>query len=277
MIQSINYCIDRAKSLCDQIQTKFQFWVLKLMNIQISSTGEFSPISQISNEELNQSIESLHKLIIQSELWIQASSSFKCFLLKSSYELGYYYYLNNNGEKMKFYFDYCITHYNELGMGIGTGNSTNLMKTIYFKKESLIGLMKFIETNSFLIEDFSTEESRDDDAMKIERIDEHTSELVNKKNEQVVTENSYKAASVGEINVNMILEEDDRMISSKNTVEHTQTPIQIQHKLELERDSNIIENDFTNLFNQISLKSQDKAIIDVRIFIKYIFLYYKHI
>jgi hypothetical protein len=244
------------------------------MNIQISTTGDVSPISQISNEELNQSIESLHKLIIQSELWIQASASFKCFLLKSSYELGYYYYLNNNCEKMKFYFDYCITHYNEIGTGIV--NQTNLMKTIYFKKESLIGLLKFIETNKFLIEDFSTEESGEDDDMKIERMEEPAIESIDKKNEHVVTEHTFKAASVREINVNMILEEDDRMISSKNELEETQTQsltqIQTQHKLELEKDSNIIENDFTNLFNQISLKSQDKAIIDVRIII-YVILF----
>ena len=129
--------------------------------------------------------------------------------------------------------------------------------------------MKHIETNSFLIEEFSTEESRDDDEMKIERIEEPANESVNKKNEHVLTDNSYqyKAASVGEIDVNMILEEDDRIISSNNTAEHAQTPIQIHHKLELEKDSNIIKNDFTNLFNQISLKSQDKAIIYVRIFI----------
>jgi len=129
--------------------------------------------------------------------------------------------------------------------------------------------MKHMETNSFLIEEFSTEESRDDDEMKIERIEEPANESVNKKNEHVLTDNSYqyKAASVGEIDVNMILEEDDRTISSNNTAEPAQTPIQIHHKLELEKDSNIIKNDFTNLFNQISLKSQDKAIIDVRIFI----------
>ena len=236
MIQSINYCIDRAKTFCDQIQRKFQFWVLKLMNNHISETGDSSNISQISNEELNQSIDGLQKLLV-IEQFSQAPNSLRCFLLKTAYELGYHYYLKNNSEKMNFYFLYCVNNFHEL-------KNFPILKSIYFERENLIKILQIAEKNSFLCldkceEDFSEYNKKINDDEKIQE-----------KNVNVIIDRKV----ADECNNDMEVEKE---IAVSENIPNPKM------KLNLEKESIVIESDFANLFNKISIKSQDKAIIDV--------------
>jgi hypothetical protein len=107
---------------------KFQFWVLKLMNRSIASTGDFSPASPISKEELSQSLETLQKLIDGG-----IEESRKIFHLKIAYELGYYYYLNDEIDMMKKYFTICIVNCDEEGE-----------RSLYFTKANLEKLLAII-------------------------------------------------------------------------------------------------------------------------------------
>lgn len=130
LYQSINYCLDRVKESHDYIFLKFQFWVLKLMNKNIASTGEFNPVGPISSEELKESLEILSKEVEKIE-------SKKKLLLKVAYELGTYYYLTNDYNRMKYYYELCIANY-------GAG-STNM----YFNPESLIKLLNLINNEPY--------------------------------------------------------------------------------------------------------------------------------
>jgi hypothetical protein len=204
------------------------------MNNHISETGDSSNISQISNEELNQSIDGLQKLLV-IEQFSQASNSLKCFLLKNSYELGYHYYLKNNPEKMKFYFTYCLNNFDEL-------KTYPLLKSIYFEKENLIKIIFIAEKNSYLF---------------LDRFEEDNSEF-NKnliENEKIREKNLTHDRKVrDECNNDMEVEKE---IAVSENIYSTKI------KLNLEKESIVIESDFANLFNKISIKSQDKAIIDV--------------
>jgi hypothetical protein len=133
LYQSINYCLDRVKEYHDYIYLKFQFWVLKLMNKNLSATGDFNPVAPISQEELKESIDTLSKEISKIE-----KSNIKRFLLKTAYELGTYYYLVNDYEKMKYNYDVCINYYDQCKSN-----------QVYFEKDSLIKLLRLIEVEPY--------------------------------------------------------------------------------------------------------------------------------
>jgi hypothetical protein len=99
------------------------------MNRSIATTGDFSPASPISKEELSQSLESLHKLLNNTtEL-----TNRKVFILKTSYELGYYYYLNDDIALTTKYFNICINNCDEEDE-----------KCLYFTKANLKKLLDVI-------------------------------------------------------------------------------------------------------------------------------------
>lgn len=199
LFQAINYCIDRTKELHENVFIKFQFWVLKLMNKNISVTGDTIPIPPVSAEELSQSLESLSKKIESSKI-SDMSLSAKLFYLKISFELGYYYYLTNDFEKMKYYFKYCVNNMNSEGYN----------SAIYFSKEEISKLLKVCEKYKFMMSG----------------------------NEDVIE---------ADLDVEMNIECDKQ-----------------KELLELEADSKIVESDFENFFNKISIDPQAKLIIDVR-------------
>ncbi len=196
LFQAINYCLDRTtKEQHESVYIKFQFWVLKLMNKNISITGEINPIPPISSEELNQSIDSLIKKLNN----FNNNSPQKCFLLKVSYELGYYFYLTNDLEKMKYNLNLCSNNMDY------EAKDTNF-NTIYFDRSELISLIRICDRYEFLMGD----------------------------------------------NIYENLEENVDMTDNTET------------KLDLTKDSKIVEQDFENFFNKISIDPQAKLIIDVK-------------
>jgi hypothetical protein len=138
LFQSINYCLDRVKEYHEILFIKFQFWVLKLMNRNIALTGEFTPASPISSEEISQSIETLKKQIDLGFERLESNNK-KVFLLKIAYELGYYYYLNNDVNLIQKYFEFCINYFDQL---------ENTNKTLYFEKENLLKLLNIVKFES---------------------------------------------------------------------------------------------------------------------------------
>ena len=190
LFQAITYCLDRtSKEQHELIYNKYQFWVLKLTNQNISSTGEMNPLPPVSNEELIQCLDFFEKKLYDCI----TNSSQKCFWIKVAYELGYYFYLTGGNRKAQDYFSLCL---GEINNDLTDLNS----KTIYFKKkEEIESLLSFLQSTGI------PENQQQDIVM------EYHSELL-------------KA-----------------------------------------QDSHLMESDFENFFNKISIDPKDKAIYEVYI------------
>ena len=133
LLQAINYCLDRtSKDQHEQLYLKFQFWVLKVANKNIS--GEFNS-PPIFPEEINQSIDVLCRLIMNNP-----ESLNKCFILKTAYELGYYYYLTEDNEKMREYFSICLK-------GFSFDKADQNFNTVYFNREDIELILNFNDLN----------------------------------------------------------------------------------------------------------------------------------
>jgi hypothetical protein len=141
LYQAINYSLDRSKEQHDLVYNKYQFWVLKLMNKNISLTGDLSPLPPISNEELTQCLEFFEKKILDGSLNFNSQ---KNFWVKVTYELGYFYYLENNNEKAINYFSLCLKEFENLSNDIvlSSGN------TIYFERQDVESLLKYLRNKS---------------------------------------------------------------------------------------------------------------------------------
>lgn len=101
---------------------------MKLTNKNISGDLNNPPIS---SEELNQSINSLSNLISNNfNNTFSTNPNFKCFFLKTAYELGYYYYLINDCPKMREYFYILLNKFN-------FEKFDSNFNTIYFSKEDI--------------------------------------------------------------------------------------------------------------------------------------------
>ena len=96
LFQTINYCCDRQKDLESYISTKFQYWILKMKNSNYSKIDGMKEV--ISPAEINESIESLKKCANQ-EIFNKSEDNVQILYLKAIYELGVYYYFNNNFEE----------------------------------------------------------------------------------------------------------------------------------------------------------------------------------
>ncbi len=132
---------------------------MKLTNKNISGDLNNPPIS---SEELNQSINSLSNLISNNfNNTFNTNPNFKCFFLKTAYELGYYYYLINDFPKMREYFYILL---NKLNFEKFDSN----FNTIYFSKEDI----ELIINNSELEDEYEnlTQSGHDDNVEMKESI-----------------------------------------------------------------------------------------------------------
>ncbi len=111
------------------------------MNKNISLTGDLSPLPPISNEELTQCLEFFEKKILDGSLNFNSQ---KNFWVKVTYELGYFYYLENNNEKAINYFSLCLKEFENLSNDIvlSSGN------TIYFERQDVESLLKYLRNKS---------------------------------------------------------------------------------------------------------------------------------
>lgn len=111
LIQAINFSLDKIndQNLIDMISLKYQFWVLKTVNKNAEVTGYLGS-NYISQDELNQSLINLEEEILKERV----RDKNYIFTVKAAYELGFYYYLKNNFEKMKIFFQFCLYKSNSL-------------------------------------------------------------------------------------------------------------------------------------------------------------------
>jgi len=80
---------------------KYQLWVLMTINNEAKSSGDIKNLVQITNEEITQSLFNLEREILKEKI----SDKNIFLLIKASYELGFYNYIENNFEKMKIFKD----------------------------------------------------------------------------------------------------------------------------------------------------------------------------
>ena len=136
LFQTINYCCDRQKDLESYISTKFQYWILKMKNSNYSKIDGMKEV--ISPAEINESIESLKKCANQ-EIFNKSEDNVQILYLKAIYELGVYYYFNNNFEEANKYLKFIEKNIN---------NFQDKIKMLYFDASSISNLLKYINNQN---------------------------------------------------------------------------------------------------------------------------------
>ena len=140
LFQTINYCCDRQKDLESYISTKFQYWILKMKNYNYSKIDAMK--EAISPAEINESIESLKKCANQ-DIFNKSEDNVQILYLKAVYELGVYYYFNNNFEEANKYFKF---------IDINIKNFQDKQKLFYFDASSISNMLKYINNKNFEVE-----------------------------------------------------------------------------------------------------------------------------
>ena len=135
LFQTINYCYDRQKDLESYISTKFQYWILKMKNFNYSKIDAMK--EAISPAEINESIESLKKCANQ-DIFNKSEDNVQILYLKAVYELGVYYYFNNNFEEANKYFKFIEKNIK---------NFQDKQKLFYFDASSISNMLKYINNN----------------------------------------------------------------------------------------------------------------------------------
>ena len=135
LFQTINYCCDRQKDLESYISTKFQYWILKMKNFNYSKIDAMK--EAISPAEINESIESLKKCANQ-DIFNKSEDNVQILYLKAVYELGVYYYFNNNFEEANKYFTFIEKNIK---------NFQDKQKLFYFDASSISNMLKYINNN----------------------------------------------------------------------------------------------------------------------------------
>ena len=135
LFQTINYCCDRQKDLESYISTKFQYWILKMKNFNYSKIDAMK--EAISPAEINESIESLKKCANQ-DIFNKSEDNVQILYLKAVYELGVYYYFNNNFEEANKYFKFIEKNIK---------NFQDKQKLFYFDASSISNMLKYINNN----------------------------------------------------------------------------------------------------------------------------------
>ena len=141
LFQTINYCCDRQKDLESYISTKFQYWILKMKNYNYSKIDAMK--EAISPAEINESIESLKKCANQ-EIFNKNEDNVQILYLKAVYELGVYYYFNNNFEEANKYFKF---------IDVNIKNFQDKQKLFYFDASSISNMLKYINNNKNFVVD----------------------------------------------------------------------------------------------------------------------------
>ena len=131
-LQTINYCYDRQKESQNYISSKFQYWMLKMKNYNYASLTESKDL--ILEAEIKESIESLKKCCNQ-ELFNHVEDNVKILYLKIIYELGIYYYFNNNFQESIKYLSFLENNMK---------SNSNLQKYLYFDLTSITNLLKYL-------------------------------------------------------------------------------------------------------------------------------------
>lgn len=109
------------------ISLKSQFWVIKAVNKNAELTGNLEN-PNFSQDEINLSL-----MILENDVFKENPDEKKfIFILKAAYELGMYYYLHNNFNKMKTFFDFCIAK----------KQSLKSLELIYFDIDDLNSLLQ---------------------------------------------------------------------------------------------------------------------------------------
>ena len=141
LFQTINYCCDRQKDLESYISTKFQYWILKMKNYNYSKIDAMK--EAISPAEINESIESLKKCANQ-EIFNKSEDNVQILYIKAVYELGVYYYFNNNFEEANKYFKF---------IDVNIKNFQDKQKLFYFDASSISNMLKYINNNKNFVVD----------------------------------------------------------------------------------------------------------------------------
>ena len=134
--QTINYCCDRQRDLESYISTKFQFWILKMKNSNFAKITEGREV--VSDVEVQESIESLKKCANQ-DIFNKSEDKVQILYLKAVYELGVYYYFNNDFEEANKYFKFIDKNLK---------NFQDKQKLFYFDEKSISNLLKYINKNN---------------------------------------------------------------------------------------------------------------------------------
>ena len=134
--QTINYCCDRQRDLESYISTKFQFWILKMKNTNFAKITEGREV--VSDVEVQESIESLKKCANQ-DIFNKSEDNVQILYLKAVYELGVYYYFNNDFEEANKYFKFIDKNLK---------NFQDKQKLFYFDEKSISNLLKYINKNN---------------------------------------------------------------------------------------------------------------------------------
>ena len=141
--QTINYCCDRQRDLESYISTKFQFWILKMKNSNFAKITEGREV--VSDVEVQESIESLKKCANQ-DIFNKSEDNVQILYLKAVYELGVYYYFNNDFEEANKYFKFIDKNLK---------NFQDKQKLFYFDEKSISNLLKYINKNNKIEEGIS--------------------------------------------------------------------------------------------------------------------------
>jgi hypothetical protein len=131
-LQTISYCYDRQKESQNYISSKFQYWMLKMKNYNYVSLTETKDL--ILEAEIKESIESLKKCFNQ-ELFNHMEDNEKILYLKIIYELGIYYYFNNNYPESIKYLTFLENNMK---------SNSYLQKYLYFDITSITNLLNYL-------------------------------------------------------------------------------------------------------------------------------------
>ena len=133
LIQTLSFCCDRQKEQENYISLKYQFWILKMYN-KIITTEKLN--ETLSNNEIEESLESLKKYI-DKNIFEKSEEKFKILFLKIYYEIGIYFFYNNDFNNMKIAFDFLLNNIDKI---------IN-KKKLYFDENNIKKLLKFCEIN----------------------------------------------------------------------------------------------------------------------------------
>ena len=131
LIQTLSFCCDRQKEQENYISLKYQFWILKMYN-KIITTEKLN--ETLSNNEIEESLESLKKYI-DKNIFEKSEEKFKILFLKIYYEIGIYFFYNNDFNNMKIAFDFLLNNIDKI---------LN-KKKLYFDENNIKKLLNFLK------------------------------------------------------------------------------------------------------------------------------------
>ena len=206
LFQTITYCYDRQKESRNYITSKFQYWILKMKNQNYVSLNETK--DNISDVEIKESLESLKKCINQ-DTFDHIESNVKTLYLKIVYELGIYYYFNNNYLESIKYLEFLENNMKKY---------PNLQKNLYFELSSITNFLNYLnkktkknnliennneintkENNTLNILDFG-EKNFNNTKQIINEDYKNYLEEINKAKVEIKSNNDYKMNSLDDFN-----------------------------------------------------------------------------